>query len=176
MGRRGARGHDSGPSSLGAPGAQSPESLSSEAAWVLTHPTTGRSEKRQGLEGLALRLHHATRSHWQPSSRPRQGTPPCVSGWSRCGAIRLPPAPPPPRSRWAAGPWGAQLARCRGSGARLLVRQPPNSGARFPGTMPRLVFHHRPAEASLLLSPEPGPDVPRPDSLVPDTSPQPVSS
>lgn len=46
----------------------------------------------------------------------------------------------------------------------------------IPGTMPRLVFHHRPAEASLLLSPEPGPDVPRPDSLVPDTSPQPVSS
>lgn len=111
MGRRGARGHDSGPSSLGAPGAQSPESLSSEAAWVLTYPTTGRSEKRQGLEGLALRLHHATRSHWQPGSRPRPGTPPCVSGWSRCGAIRL----RPPRPRPGAG--GRQAV---GSAARPL--------------------------------------------------------
>lgn len=84
--------------------------------------------------------------------------------------------PAPAQEQAGSRPWGAQPARCRGSGARLLVRQPPNSGARFPGTMPRLVFHHRPAEASLLLSPEPGPDVPRPDSLVPGTSPQPVSS
>lgn len=97
MGRRGARGHDSGPSSLGAPGAQSPESLSSEAAWVLTHPTTGRSEKRQGLEGLALRLHHATRSHWQPSSRPLHGTPPCVSPAAEPSDSR------PPRPRPGAG-------------------------------------------------------------------------
>lgn len=177
MGRRGARGHDSGPSSLGAPGAQSPESLSSEAAWVLTHPTTGRSEKRQGLEGLALRLHRATRSHWQPSSRPRHGMarlPASAGGPAAEPSDSARPAPA--QEQAAARPWGAQPARCRGSGARLLVRQPPNSGARFPGTMPRLVFHHRPAEASLLLSPEPGPDVPRPDSLVPDTSPQPVSS
>lgn len=89
---------------------------------------------------------------------------------------QTPARPAPAQEQAGARPWGAQPARCPGSGARLLVRQPPNSGARFPGTMPRLVFHHRPAEASLLLSPEPGPDVPRPDSLVPDTSPQPVSS